>query len=426
MIINSNNFAGIYFSTEGSILLAKQLFIIVIAVYLVFMGCMSYRGRWRAGEQCLIELNELINSYLNKTLNVLRGSGAGQVLSRSSKFRFTAQAGSLRTYSTSIHKGEGGSSSESGPDINENDIENENDNDILSNNEMDSEFDKVSMLSNSSIFVESNIEKYKNIAKMVSGGYKSYLNNIISLGLLEECENIEYLMKRVNDFLLSLEEGKTYSMLLVIRYYDFDSGDNKGITTSSSIQISKGISAELLCDRILIEISSSKLKYSFGDEGSELILVCREWLSSYDFKYSMELVNSKLNEVLKDSLRLGSEEDFINKRINEGIFRKYSSLNTINYNNQLECISKIGNKEIYKFNDSTALEVTREYDLNGVLIQHVNVLSIINGDVVFTDKAILSWVDTQLESEKEFKRSVGHLTYYYNKGEMLQAPKARS
>ena len=154
--------------------------------------------------------------------------------------------------------------------------------------------------------------------------------------------------------------------------------------------------------------------------------MCREWLSSYDFKYSMELVNSKLNEVLKDSLRLGSEEDFINKRINEGIFRKYSSLNTINYNNQLECISKIGNKEIYKFNDSTALEVTREYDLNGVLIQHVNVLSIINGDVVFTDKAILSWVDTQLESEKEFKRSVGHLTYYYNKGEMLQAPKARS
>ena len=99
--------------------------------------------------------------------------------------------------------------------------------------------------------------------------------------------------------------------------------------------------------------------------------MCIEWLSSDDFKYSMDLVNSKLNEVLKDSLRLSSEEEIINKRISEGIIRKCSSLNTINYNNQLECISKIGNKEIYKFNDSTALEVTREYDLNGVYEEEV-------------------------------------------------------
>ena len=42
MIINSNNFAGIYFSTEGSILLGVQLFFIVLVGYVFFMVIFSY------------------------------------------------------------------------------------------------------------------------------------------------------------------------------------------------------------------------------------------------------------------------------------------------------------------------------------------------------------------------------------------------
>lgn len=254
------------------------------------------------------------------------------------------------------------------------------------------------------------------------GGYKSYYANVFSLGNLQVCDNEEMLIKKLFVLINNLDESKIYRFLFIIRYYDNDIEEYKGITLSKAIIINKGIDIELLKDRILIDISANKLKYDLSSNDSELLITAREWLSESDFKGKMDVISKTLNDVIKDSVNVNENmvEDIIKNRINEGKFAKYSTLNSVNYLDNLEKIydNDWPSKELYKFNDKECLDIKRIINSEQLEI-YVYVRSIINGKVIFTDNPILSWVDYVI-NDNIFERKVGLLSYVYENGNVIK------
>ena len=141
----------------------------------------------------------------------------------------------------------------------------------------------------------------------------------------------------------------------------------------------------------------------------------------------MDKINQTLNDVIKEKLFIKDDniKEVIKKRISEGNFSKYSSLNMGNYLDNLEKLSPNSKdlfdltKEYYKFNDNEALEIKRILNKDEQLEIHVNVRSIKNGVVILSDNPLLSWVDKFINNNI-FERKVGMLTYFYDQGNIIK------
>jgi hypothetical protein len=283
-------------------------------------------------------------------------------------------------------------------------------------------------------------DRVKRLKSQLFQGYNGY-------DLLDEISPISELTKvklrsKMEIFLNKLDEGKSYTLLLIIRYLN-DIGETSGYTAGKSYKVNKDINIELLCDRMMMDYSITRTKYNLHDADGDVIIVGKEWLSDEDFKVSKEELTKVYNDLLSsnrgDRKTVRSIDD-IKKELNienYGLDR----YNRILMNNYGEQLSNVVN--VPKGND-TSEEGEAEFYRNGELILEVrkgkesvsssgNLLSKeVKNVIVWSDEEFLeegkvidysklkgsitlSWKDKRI-NDKEFIRDYGQLNCIYKEG----------
>jgi len=115
----------------------------------------------------------------------------------------------------------------------------------------------------------------KDLRKIIGGGYTSY-KNIISIGYINELlNNKQLLINRISNYLDSLENDNTYTLLPVIRWINDDTGLSNSITVSESLKINKFVDNLLLAKKIADAMRKAFFRYKVNQSNSELILMNR-------------------------------------------------------------------------------------------------------------------------------------------------------
>jgi len=115
----------------------------------------------------------------------------------------------------------------------------------------------------------------KDLSKIIGGGYLSY-KNIDSIGFINDLlENKKLLIKKISNYLATLEIDKTYTILPVIRWINDDTGLSNSITVSESLKINKLVDKELLANIFYKDMLKSAYKYNVINNNSEFMLMNR-------------------------------------------------------------------------------------------------------------------------------------------------------
>lgn len=170
-----------------------------------------------------------------------------------------------------------------------------------------------------------------------TGGYKGYLDSIITLGCLDELLDKIYLILKLKELLIeSLLDDVGYSVLLNIKY----TGSNYEITGTSplnSIYITKKTNLELMSDTLLHSLYNAQREYNLS--GLAIVeVICREWLSQDEFiriqeKNKNEIFKRQRREVLEQEIennikgKLGGIHKFIDLSKLEFYLSKYPDFN---------------------------------------------------------------------------------------------------
>jgi len=129
------------------------------------------------------------------------------------------------------------------------------------NYELDSNFENSSM--------------NKDLTKIIGGGYTSY-KNIEPIGFINDLlNNKKLLIKKISNYLATLEIDKTYTILPIIRWINDDTGLSNSITVSESLKINKLVDKELLANIIYKDLLKSAYKYNVINNNSEFMLMNR-------------------------------------------------------------------------------------------------------------------------------------------------------
>ena len=162
------------------------------------------------------------------------------------------------------------------------------------------------MVKEKKIKVSNKVSKIKNPFKEIvdinKGGYNSYLKDRVLLGniidILNDDLNTEIEAKFKENVLEKLEVGKTYSVLLYVKY--IDEGQAKGSSPMKSIIITKNINTYLVLQRIKMALSKFESEYLLSDYWGQCYICWREWLSKEDYLKGItdEEVDNIVNDVI--------------------------------------------------------------------------------------------------------------------------------
>jgi len=113
------------------------------------------------------------------------------------------------------------------------------------------------------------------LSKIIGGGYTSY-KNIEPIGFINDLlNNKKLLIKKISNYLATLEIDKTYTILPIIRWINDDTGLSNSITVSESLKINKLVDKELLANIIYKDLLKSAYKYNVINNNSEFMLMNR-------------------------------------------------------------------------------------------------------------------------------------------------------
>ena len=98
----------------------------------------------------------------------------------------------------------------------------------------------------------------------------------------------------MQDFLNSLSDQKTYSVLSVIRWINPHTGLSEGITLNMgqppSFKITSKNSAYLLSSKLMLEINAALAKYGINAADSEILFMYKEWLDLSEFNSNLDKI----------------------------------------------------------------------------------------------------------------------------------------
>jgi len=115
----------------------------------------------------------------------------------------------------------------------------------------------------------------KDLSKFIGGGYTSY-KNIEPIGFINDLlNNKKLLIKKISNYLATLEIDKTYTILPIIRWINDDTGLSNSITVSESLKINKLVDKELLANIFYKDMLKSAYKYNVINNNSEFMLMNR-------------------------------------------------------------------------------------------------------------------------------------------------------
>jgi len=92
---------------------------------------------------------------------------------------------------------------------------------------------------------------------------------------------------KLQEYLNKLSDKLTYSLLVVIRWINVETGYTDGITTSDSLKITKEVSPNILGQKLRLNIISGITRYGLDESDCELILMRKEWLNIDEFKVNL-------------------------------------------------------------------------------------------------------------------------------------------
>jgi len=294
---------------------------------------------------------------------------------------------------------------------------------IHSNNSNNSSLININETKNkileSNILLNNNIEdipikdKKILIKKLFGGvGYSSY-KYFISLGNVEELsENENLLLNNLKPFMDSLEDTKTYTVLSVIRWINYN-GETQGITMGNAIKLTNRNSIRLLAKKLKLDIGSALIRYKVESSECELVLMYREWLDISEFNSKLEDIADAIDKDLSKELnkKIIFNDNNIQKRIDNFIY-DYNHVFMDNYGKEI----RVNNKLIgYKLSDNEGAVVHKIKGENGFTVNLVTVKEIINDkfNLENMDLNIIKWTDTQ--TDDGFIREINKIKIYFNK-----------
>lgn len=259
-------------------------------------------------------------------------------------------------------------------------------------------------------------ERVKRLKSQLFSGYYGYdlLDEGLRQSVISELTRVK-LRERMEIFLNKLDEGRSYTLLLIIRYLN-DYGDTSGYTAGKSYKVNKDINIDLLCDRMMMDYGITRTKYNLYDadvrEASDVIIVGKEWLLDEEFKVRREELTKVYNDLLKSGEGKTAKVRGINEIKKELNIENYGldRYNRILMNNYGEHLSNVVNvdkrkneeKEFYR-NGDLILEVTKVLD-NLLRKEEINV-------IVWNDKDLLERVDTHSPEEVlDYSKLKGRIT----------------
>lgn len=156
------------------------------------------------------------------------------------------------------------------------------------------------------------IEKVKRLKTQVLGGFYTYGTDVFeNLGPLNELNQSK--MKRIIKKLFKRLDGKmTYSLLTIIRYLNYDTGETSGYTVGESIKINKYVSLNEVSKRIEREIDIKMRKYSVIKDDADIIIIGKKWLSNSEFKVTRKEITKLLNGLLLEQKKRAKLEEKMN------------------------------------------------------------------------------------------------------------------
>jgi len=167
--------------------------------------------------------------------------------------------------------------------------------------------------------------QYDRVTKMIEAGYKGYkiMENFGVLSYLFAEDNLK-LIEAIDKLKVKLNDQESYYLLPLIRYFYSDSGITRGYSAGTSMpydcKFDSSLFAELLSDRIkgFLEL------YTQLDLDSELIVVCRIWLTDLEYDIvSNSLIKEgitarkmqrELNQILKDKINTRKSKRTMNQQ----------------------------------------------------------------------------------------------------------------
>lgn len=290
---------------------------------------------------------------------------------------------------------------------------------INSNNYNNSSFmyETMNKILDNNNLVNNNIEVIKEkkiLIKKLFGavGYSSY-KYFISLGNVEELsDNDNLLLNNLKPFMDSLEDTKTYTVLSVIRWINYN-GETQGITMGNAFKLTNRNSIRLLAKKLKLDIGSALIRYSVESSECELVLMYREWLDISEFNSKLEDIADTIDKDLSKELnkKIILNDNNIQKRI-DNFISDYNHVFMDNYGQEI----RVNNKLIgYKLSDNEGAVVQRIKGANGLSVNLVTVKEIINDkfNLENMDLNIIKWTDTQ--TDDGFIRDINKIKIYFNK-----------
>lgn len=247
------------------------------------------------------------------------------------------------------------------------------------------------------------------LRQLIGGaGYTSY-KNLYDVGNIEELlENSELLLEKIQKFLSSLNESKTYTVLSVVRWSNYETGYTKGITMGKSFKITRENSGKILVKKIINEIIGVLSRYGIESSESELVLMYREWLDLSNFNCNLSTVSKTIDEEFSKELNKKCQNTKIKNRLEKILLNSYNSILMNKYGTEiLENGQVIG----YKLLEDEGVVVNRVVDSQGVESNLVTVKEIINGKLN-VDGELIKWKDTK--TFDGFVRDMDNLKIYFN------------
>jgi len=172
------------------------------------------------------------------------------------------------------------------------------------------------------------IERVKRLKEKILGGFYGY-NIVENLGTVEEVvedsnenenenENKQNKQNKqtkhikdkkqrkkkskvervIRKFFSKLEGDMSYSLLTVIRYLNYDTGETSGYTVGESIKINKYVNVEEVSKLIQDQVKSKQNKYTVIEDDADVMLIAKEWLPDSEFKVKKKELTELYNELI--------------------------------------------------------------------------------------------------------------------------------
>jgi hypothetical protein len=215
------------------------------------------------------------------------------------------------------------------------------------------------------------------LRQLIGGaGYTSY-KNLFDVGNIEELlENSDLLLEKIQNFLSSLNESKTYTVLSVVRWSNYETGFTTGVTMGKSFKITRENSGKILVKKIRNEIIGVLSRYGIESSESELVLMYREWLDLSNFNCNLSTVSKTIDDEFSKELNKKCKNTKIKNRLDKILLNSYNSILMNKYGTEILANGKVIG---YKLLEDEGVVVNRVVDSQGVESNLVTVKEIING-----------------------------------------------